>query len=198
MKEKVLILYSGGADSRLMLELAYMFEMEPFCLLIDYNQLHKEELTFAKTQLEELQVPMTNVSLSGLCLDSALTGDGEKGRFQGVSEWHVPGRNTLFAGIALSVAENLGCSVVWNGADFSDRLNKFIDCYQDYVVAVNDVYKLGASYAIRYETPLAGMTKDMVMGLLKFRGIDRTEIFSGYGELEHQCQKGDHCGSCGI
>ena len=41
----LVILFSGGADSVLMLEMALELEMSPFCVLIDYEQLHIEELT---------------------------------------------------------------------------------------------------------------------------------------------------------
>jgi len=187
-REKVLILYSGGADSRLMLEMAKDLGLDIHCLLIDYGQLHLKELVFAREQIRHINCPVQvhEVSLDGLNLESALTGTGEQGVYgdkDKISIWHVPGRNSLFAGIALSVAENNGCSVVWHGADFSDRLHLFPDCYQDYVVAVADMYKFGASYLIRYEAPLMGMTKEVIMGLLNSRGITQDQLHSGYGDI---------------
>jgi len=205
MKEKVLILYSGGADSRLMVHMAQQSQMEIHCLLIDYGQLHVDELDYAEMQLRRIKedqydLTWSRVRVGGLELDSALTGSGRQGRFgneEDISIWHVPGRNTMFAGIALSVAENLGCNVVWIGADFSDRLGNFIDCAQDFVVTMDLLYSYGASYEIRFEAPLMGMTKEFIKNLLKQLGLD-ADIYSGYGHIrEHSC-KGENCGSCGI
>ena len=208
MSEKVLILYSGGADSRLMLEMAINQNMTIHCLLIDYGQLHKEELTFAVKQLNRLidqghPITYSRVNVDGLDLNSALTGDGKQGRFgdpDDISIWHVPGRNTMFAGIALSVAENIGCSVVWLGADYSDRLNNFVDCTQEFVVTMNKLYSVATTYPIRFEAPLMGMSKELILTLLKSNGVTEDDLFSGYGEIQEDvCKhKGEKCGCCGI
>lgn len=193
--EKILILYSGGADSRLMLELAMDLKHEIHCLLIDYGQIHKNELEVAKDQLDQVKCGTYwhEVKLDGLELESALTGKGLQGNYgpkDKISIWHVPGRNSMFAGIALSVAENNGCTRVWHGADFSDRLNLFPDCYQDYVVAVNEMYKLGASYPIIYEAPLLGMSKELILGILESRGITQDQLYSGYGDIKEDTNEG--------
>jgi len=190
LKEDVrdlLILYSGGADSRLMLEIAFRTNRKPYCLLIDYGQLHKEELDFAVNQLDKLKVPWQLVSVSGLLYDSALTGSGEQGTFGSkdeISIFHVPGRNTMFAGIALGVAENKRISEIWHGADFSDRLNLFPDCYQEYAVKLNELFAIAGPSPIKYLVPLAGMTKEMILDLLKAYGVNLATIFSGYGEIQ--------------
>jgi 7-cyano-7-deazaguanine synthase len=102
----VVILFSGGADSVLLLEIAKKLGLRPFCLLIDYGQKHIEELTFAINYLGEAKVNWQVVKITGLNVDSGLTGDGEKGRYEGVSVYHVPGRNTIFLSLAFSVAES--------------------------------------------------------------------------------------------
>ncbi len=180
----VVILYSGGADSRLMLEFAKMSNKIPYCLMIDYFQLHNEELEFAKKQLEKQKIDYKIVSISGLNFNSGLTGSGEKGRWKNVNEWHVPGRNTIFLGIALGVAEDIGATEIWNGADWSDRLNQFPDCYQEYIVAANNLTQLAGPYPIKYLAPLQGMSKEMILSMLKNLGINKNEIFTGYGNLE--------------
>jgi len=183
----LLILYSGGADSRLMLEIALRLGRKPHCLLIHYGQLHKEELDFAINQLDKLKVPWQMVTVQGLLYESALTGSGEQGTFgdkDEISIWHVPGRNTMFAGIALGIAENKRIDEIWHGADFSDRLNLFPDCYQEYVVKVNELFAIAGPKPIKYMAPLAGMTKEMIIGLLKEYEISEHEIFSGYGDIQ--------------
>jgi len=192
MKEDVrdlLILYSGGADSRLMLELALRTHRKPYCLLIQYGQLIDEELMFAAKQLTKLKVPYHTVQINGLQFESGLTGRGKQGTFGRPDEiniFYVPGRNTMFAGIALGVAENKRIDEIWHGADFSDRLNLFPDCYQEYVVKVNELFAIAGPRPVKYMAPLSGMTKDMILGLLKEYGVSEDEIFSGYGDIQPQ------------
>ena len=179
--EDVVILFSGGADSFLLLELAKKINLKPYCLLIDYGQLHIEELDFAQKYLTEQNIKYQVVGITGLNIDSGLTGDGEKGKYEGVSIYHVPGRNTIFLSLAFSVAESKGISEVWYGPDFCDRVALFPDCYQDYVVKMNEVFKIAGSKPITLSAPLLGFTKEMVLRTLDSFGVDRSKLFSGYG-----------------
>lgn len=179
--ENVVILFSGGADSVLLLEMAKRVGLNPFCLMIDYGQKHVEELDFAQKYLTEANIRSQVVKITGLNVDSGLTGDGEKGRYEGVSIYHVPGRNTIFLSLAFSVAESRGIPEIWYGPDFSDRLGLFPDCYQDYVVKMNEVFKVAGSKEIIVYAPLLGLTKEMVLKMLDSFGIDRSKLFSGYG-----------------
>lgn len=181
--EKILILYSGGADSRLMLEFANKICLSPYCLLIDYGQLHKEELLVAKTQLEELDLPYQIVNISNLNINSGLTGDGIKNDIGKVHEMHVAGRNSMFLSIAFSIAESKGINTIWIGCDWSDRLNLFPDCYQEYLIKINETFKIAGPKPIKVEAPLMGLTKENVLRLLKSFGVEEKEIFSGYGDL---------------
>ena len=49
----LVVLYSGGADSTLLLNLAKSVKREPLALMIDYNQLHGDELFHAKKYVEK-------------------------------------------------------------------------------------------------------------------------------------------------
>jgi len=179
--ENVVILFSGGADSVLLLEMAKRVGLKPFCLMIDYGQKHLEELSFALKYLTEANIRSQVVKITGLNVDSGLTGDGEKGRYEGVSIYHVPGRNSIFLSLAFSVAESRGISEIWYGPDFSDRIGLFPDCYQDYVVKINELFKVAGSKPIAVYAPLLGLTKEMVLKMLDSFGVDRSKLFSGYG-----------------
>lgn len=182
--ERILILYSGGADSRLLLEFANLSKKDPYCLLIDYNQLHKEELEFAKKQLKEKDISFNVVKVDGLNLTSGLTGDGTQGRFgEDVSIWHVPGRNTMFLGLALSIAENLGIGEIWYGADWSDREGLFPDCMQEYVYRMNEVFQIAGPSPVKVRAPLLGFDKNTILTMLNSFGVKESEIFSGYGTI---------------
>ena len=183
MNPDLVILFSGGADSILMLEFAKSMKRIPHCVLISYEQLHKEELDFAFQYCTKNEISFQIVNLQGLNFQSALTGEGEKGRFEGVSEYNVPARNTIFLSIASGIAENMGIHEVWLGADMSDREHLFPDCYQDYIIKMNELLKLGLATDVKVNAPLLGFTKEMVLEMLeKQYNVKKEDMYSGYGE----------------
>lgn len=187
--ERVLILYSGGSDSRLLLEFAKRTNCEIGCVLVDYSQLHVKELEVAKEQLKGLNdlsnqsINVYEVNISGLNVDSALTGNGEKGKFEGVHSHHVPGRNSMFLSIAFSIAESKGYDKIWIGCDWSDRINLFPDCYQEFLVKMRETFKIAGVKPIELEAPLMGISKELVFKLLDSYDIDLKSLYSGYGEF---------------
>lgn len=181
----VVILYSGGADSRLMLELAKGLNREIFCLLIEYGQKHRDELVYAEEQLKKEGVEYQNISLIGFEVRSALT--SEAIAYEGVSDWYVPSRNLIFVSLAASYAESKGFEEIWYGANYSDRVNLFPDCYQEWVVKVNETLKINASRPIKLVAPLLGFTKNMILEYLeKVYNVKKNQLFSGYGGLENE------------
>lgn len=180
-KVDLVMLYSGGADSLLMLKLAHMAGKTPYCVLIYYGQRHVEELEYAKKQLMNEGVPWQVVSVNDLNVDSGLTGDCKESRWETVNEMNVPGRNTIFIGLAISIAENMDVDEVWYGADYSDRINLFPDCYQDYVVKMNEVLAIAGVNPIKLVAPLLGMPKELILDMLQYQfGIDKNDMHSGY------------------
>jgi len=183
VKHDVVILFSGGADSILMLEMAKDFNKSPFCVLIDYQQLHIQELECAEAYLKKDDIPYRVVKLHDLKIESGLTGAGNKARFEGVHEMHVPSRNLMFVGIAASIAEDMGCKTIWYGADYSDYVNRFPDCMQKWFGAVNNVLQINGPEPMTLEAPLAGLTKETIIDALFAKGITEKDMFSGYGDL---------------
>ena len=196
MKERkpdIVMLYSGGADSLLMLKIALMAGKTPHCLMIDYGQSHIGELDFARKQVEEADVSWQVITVKDLNVDSGLTGDMEEARWDNVNEMNVPGRNTIFIGLAISVAENMDIDEVWYGPDHSDRINLFPDCYQEYVVKMNEVLAISGVRPITLVAPLLGMTKELILDILSSHfGYQEADMHSGY---DAPCDCGDDC-SC--
>ncbi len=184
-KEKydLVVLFSGGADSFLMLEYAKDLGKTPFCVLIDYQQLHQKELDIAVDYLAINNIQWKTIQLYGLGINSGLTGNGVKGTYEGVHEMHVPSRNLMFVAIAASIAEDMGVNTIWYGADWSDYINDFPDCKQEWFGRLNKVLEINGPKQIRLEAPLSGLTKEAVLKILEIKGIDKKQIFSGYGEL---------------
>ena len=184
MKDKeVIILFSGGFDSTLLLEMALSIGMRPHCLLIDYGQVHKQELTFAVKSCEHHKVTYEIIKIN-LKVKSKLT-DGVE-QYEGVSEWHVPARNGIFVMLAASIAESMGVDLIWYGANYPDREARFPDCYQEWVYSMNQLLQKNGSRTIVLEAPLLGMSKELIKGLAtELFNITDKIVFSGYGEKEN-------------
>ena len=189
MNSDIVMLYSGGADSRLMLHWAIELGRKPHCILIDYGQKHIQELEYAISQLDDFDVPYQIVKIDGLCIDSGLTGSLQESRWDNVHSANVPGRNTIFISIAYSIAENLGIDEIWFGPDYSDRINLFPDCYQEYVVAMNKILEIAPVKPIKLVAPLLGWSKEMILEYLKINGIQLDEVYSGYAPPVNNIEK---------
>jgi len=178
------ILFSGGADSHLILNLAMSIKKRVYCVLIDYNQKHIEELEYATNYLDVLGVPYQIIKISGYDVDSGLTGNGVQGTYKGVSVYNVPARNSIFLTIAAGIAENIGATEIWIGCDMSDYYGEFPDCKQDYIGKMNDVFKIAFSYPISIEAPLLGWTKTMIVDYLdKIYHLKKKDMYVGYREF---------------
>lgn len=181
--EKVLILFSGGADSMYMFHLAKQMGYTPMCVLFDYGQLHIEELEVAIGYLNSVDADYNVVKIGGLNLNSGLTGDGVKNSTGVVHEMHVPMRNTMFLSLACSIAESEDIKKVWIGCDMDDRYHLFPDCYQEYIVGFNEMLKFAGPKEIIVEAPVLGMSKENVLRYLTSMGLTPDSYFSGYGDL---------------
>ena len=182
--EDLVILYSGGADSTLLLRMAESMGKKPFALMIDYGQLHIKELEFAKKYVESRNIANMTIKISGFDVNSALTGSGEKGLYQGVDIHNVPARNSIMLSIAAGIAESKKISEVWIGCNWEDREHLFPDCYQEYLFNLNKVFEIAFSYPIKVYAPLLGMQKYMIKDLFSIFNIKEDEIYSGYGEFK--------------
>lgn len=180
IKEDLVILYSGGLDSTLLLRMATAIGHRPRALLIDYGQRHKHELKVAIRICIDWKIPYEMAQVNLPEVDSALTGRQIPNLYRGVSEWHVPGRNLIFLGLATSMAEARGINKIWFGPNYEDRIANFPDCTQEWVHSMNQVLAKTASFPIELEAPLLGMRKTTIQALAAHFGIDKEQVHSGY------------------
>lgn len=180
----LIILFSGGADSLLMLKLAKMAGKVPHCLMIDYGQKHVEELEFAKAQLDKEDITWQIVKLVDYNVESGLTGNATKGLYDGVSIYNVPARNSIMLAIAAGISESMKLNEIWIGCDMSDYYGQFPDCKQEYIGRMNEVFKIAFSYPIYIHAPLMGLTKETILQILEHQfEITEKNMYSGYGEF---------------
>jgi 7-cyano-7-deazaguanine synthase len=185
-KEDLVVLFSGGADSTLLLKLAEKLGKKVFALMIDYGQLHKAELEYAKKYLDNHKINNMTVTISGYDVNSGLTGSGEKGLYEGVDIHNVPTRNSIFLSLAYGISESKGIQEIWYGANWEDYDHLFPDCTQEYIGRMNKVLEIAGVKPIKIYAPLLGMEKYMIKDLLrKEYGIDASkDLYSGYGEFK--------------
>jgi 7-cyano-7-deazaguanine synthase len=179
MSKKLILLYSGGRDSTLLLRLAKQFGYDPYCLLFDYGQKHIAELQMAEDMCNKEKVEYSVLRIPTFVSSRLTFGEDQ---YENVSPWHVPSRNLIFISYASSIAENKRIDLIWFGANYEDRENLFPDCYQEWVYKLNNLLAVNGSSMIRVEAPLLGMSKDTIKSLCKVFEINDNEIFSGYGE----------------
>jgi len=184
--EKILILFSGGADSVLMAEMARDFGFKRHLFFIDYGQAHlRQEIRAAKNYAKTHLLSHERISFFKITMPcvSALLNPSLKKRYPNVNPFHVPGRNLILVAYAASFAESTGeFDSIWFGGDKSDAENNFPDCRPEWVGEVNDVLKLnGSDPFLTIKAPLLHCTKDTILKNLKERKIPTNCFFSGYG-----------------
>jgi len=178
--KKVILLFSGGRDSTLLLKIAKNLGYELHCVLFDYAQTHSQELEFAKQQCQKEQVSFDLITLS-LPIQSNLL--SQEQTYEGVSEYHVPSRNAIFTTIASGIAETKGYDTIWIGANYEDREDLFPDCYQEWIFQMNKLLQINGSTEIRIEAPLLGMSSKIITDISEnLYNIKQKQIFSGYGK----------------
>ncbi len=181
-RKKIIILFSGGYDSTLLVLFAMHLNYDVTCILYDYGQKHKEELIVARKFCKQHNLDY-RILIIPITVPSKLT-KGER-RYAGVSEWHVPARNLTFMSFAIGIAESLDINLIWYGANYQDRVNLFPDCYQEWVYQLNKLLEVNGSSQIVVEAPLLGMTKETIesFGTKNFK-LNKEQTFSGYGTIK--------------
>ncbi len=192
MQKGVLVLFSGGADSRLLAEWAAdrvsLGQFEKMGLVAyTYGQCHKGEMEAVRRSAVDYVdkgASLFPVDLKGAFdkIESPLLRGSLSGQvYEGVHPCHVPARNMVFVSVASGIAESYGYDQIWMGADMSDYQNSFPDCTQMWVNRMDAVTREGCSYPIGVQAPLLGWLKEDVVRALEARGVDLSTVYSGYG-----------------
>ena len=204
MREKAVVLLSGGMDSATALAIARADGFEAIAVTFDYGQRHRKEVEAAKRIARHFRVREHRVITLDLAQigGSALTDEGiaipenrsmaEIG--QGIPPTYVPARNTILLAYALGVAEVSGARAIYAGANHLDA-SGYPDCRPEYYRAFQDVARLGTKRGvegdvIEIRTPLIAMTKADIVR----KGTDLGVPF----ELTWSCYHGraKACGVC--
>lgn len=201
MKRKVVIAFSGGADSSVLLFLAASRGYDEIhTISFDYGQRHKREIDCIPLQIENLLSHYPNIKVTNKVLDvsylkvisptSSLTNleiDNPNiskiaGDAQPVS--YVPFRNQMFLTICCSYAESVKTSTVWYGAAEIDSAAGYWDGSIEFVNRFNDLIKLNRTHEITITAPLLTMSKkDIILKGIEL-GVKFQDTWTCYSSRE--------------
>jgi 7-cyano-7-deazaguanine synthase len=201
MSKKLVLAFSGGMDSSVLLHLAIRNGYkEIYTLSFDYGQRHKRELECVKQQLEELRGLYSNVMTYRKVIDvsyikdiapvSSLTNNDIAtpnikdiaGEAQPKS--YVPYRNMMFLSIACSYAEANGIDKVWYGAAQADSLAGYWDGDTNFVNSMNVVVGLNRQHKISIEAPLLDKSKADIVKIGVEMGVNFANTWTCYSQRD--------------
>ena len=202
---KAVVLLSGGIDSSTTLYEARSRGYRCHCLIVDYGQRHRKEVHAAQRIARAAGCPAHLLSLRLPWGGSALT-DRQirvpKNRSlaaigRGIPSTYVPARNTIFLGLAASLAETLGASAIFIGANAIDY-SGYPDCRPAYYERFDQVIRRGTRAGaegrpFRIVTPLIRKTKAQILRLGKRLQVPYHLTWSCYLGKARPCGRCDSC-----
>jgi len=208
MKEKALILFSGGVDSTTVLYWAKVNFSAVLPVIIDYSQKHSIEVDHALkiAAMNKMEALLIRFPLKGI-LGSALLNEQQPipeslaaaKDERGIPETYVPFRNGIFLSLAAGIAETRGIRHILTGfnlidtPDYPDTTSTFAGKMEAAINEGTTASITGDRY--RIHTPLADKTKKDIIKLGLELGADYSYSISCYRGKEMPCLK---CPSCDI
>jgi 7-cyano-7-deazaguanine synthase len=206
VKQKAVVLLSGGLDSATCLAIAQAQGFECHALSFRYGQRHEQELICAKTIAERQRVKNHVIAQIDLRTfgGSALTGDIAVPKHRSADEMtneipvtYVPARNTIFLSFALAFAEVSRASDIFIGVNALDY-SGYPDCRPEYIAAYETMANLATKAGVeggqklKIHTPLIAMTKGEIIAIGLKLGVDYSITSTCYDPSPD----GLACGEC--
>ncbi|MDJ0725940.1 MAG: 7-cyano-7-deazaguanine synthase QueC [Prochloraceae cyanobacterium] len=204
MKPRAVVLLSGGLDSATTAAIAIADGYEAIALSFRYGQRHQREIEAAIKIAKSLGIQehfISDVNLSewgGSALtDSAVDvpQDGVKPDIIPVT--YVPGRNTVFIAIALSLAEAKNAAAIYLGINAVDY-SGYPDCRPEYLAAYQKLANLASKVGIEGNAPqlIAPLVNDSKLDIVRRAvslGVAIEDTWSCYRGEEKPCGLCDSC-----
>ena len=202
--KKAVVLLSGGLDSATTAAIAIAEGYEAIALSFRYGQRHEKELQAAAQIVKALDIQqhqIIDVNLSqwgGSSLtDSSMEIPKEGVQTDIIPSTYVPGRNTVFIAIALSLAEATGASAIYLGINAVDY-SGYPDCRPEYLAAYQKLANLSSKTAIEGNTIqlIAPLVKDTKVDIVKRAlslGVPIEQTWSCYQGGDRPCGVCDSC-----
>lgn len=206
MATKAIILFSGGADSTVILALALSKGLECIALSFDYGQRHRCELKAAakiagyyKVKHQIVKIDSQTFRKSSL-VDEHLQAPHhrtlEEMAANGIPNTYVPARNTLFLSYGLALSEIYEAQEIHFGPNALDG-PCYPDCRPNYIAAFQLVSNSATKQAVEtggptIVTPLISMNKEEIFKLGRALKAPLELTWSCYEPTVEE----QPCGSC--
>tara|TARA_B100000700_G_scaffold230326_1_gene254676 strand:- start:138 stop:812 length:675 start_codon:yes stop_codon:yes gene_type:complete len=197
-------LLSGGLDSATATAIAQEANHKVIGLSFDYGQRHKRELKAAcklAKHLNLMEHQIINVDLSSWG-GSSLTDLNQKLHTNGIIKGvipntYVPGRNTVFIALGLSLAEARGAKCLVLGINAMDY-SGYPDCRPDYIEAYQNLANLSSKIGrkgngVKLWAPLIKWQKTKIVEEALRLNIPIEDTWSCYNGKEKPCGLCDSC-----
>jgi len=204
IEKRTIALLSGGIDSATAACIAIEAGETVIGLSFDYGQRHLKELKAAEALAEDLHLEdhlTIKIDLSSWG-GSSLTDKSKTIPTQGIKKniipnTYVPGRNTIFVAIGLSLAEARGAKKIALGINAMDY-SGYPDCRPDYLEAYQELANLSSKVGregngIKLWAPLLDWEKTKIFNEALRLKIPIEKTWSCYQGGIKPCGKCDSC-----
>jgi 7-cyano-7-deazaguanine synthase len=201
---KAVVLLSGGLDSATTTAIAIAEGYEVIALSFRYGQRHYKELEAAKKIAQALNIKehfIMDVNLSqwgGSSLtDESMTIPQDGVQPNVIPSTYVPGRNTVFIAIALSLAEAKNAQAIYLGINAVDY-SGYPDCRPEYLQTFQQLANLSSKAGIEGKAPklIAPLVHDSKADIVRRAlelNVPITDTWSCYQGGETPCGLCDSC-----
>lgn len=202
--KKAVVLLSGGLDSATSAAQAIADGYEAIALSLNYGQRHDRELRAAQAIAQALGIRehyTLDVNLAqwgGSALtDSSMAVPTEGLQPNVIPSTYVPGRNTVFIAIALSLAEAKQADAIYLGINAVDY-SGYPDCRPDYLAAFTQLAQLSSKAGLEGHAPqlVAPLVLDSKVDIVRRAvnlGVPIEQTWSCYQGGETPCGVCDSC-----
>ena len=209
MKNKAVVLLSGGLDSTTTLAIAKNQGFEVYALSFDYGQRHRAELDRAKIiaqkfEVVDHQIVVINLrQFGGSALTDSIdvpTNRDEKEMSSEIPITYVPARNTIFLSFCLAYAEVKKARNIFLGVNAVDY-SGYPDCRPKFIAVFETLANLATKAGVegieklKIHTPLIQLSKaDIIRKGIELE-VDYSLTLSCYnlGEEDTACGICDSC-----
>lgn len=204
MREKIVLIYSGGMDSFTLLHDLIHQDYDVRALSVNYGQRHGKELRIAAAVCAELGIPHSILPMSiigTLGVHSALTNaaliDVPEGHYEEESmrATVVPGRNLLLLTLAYMQAAAVGARKVAYAAHAGDH-HIYPDCRPEFIHGLTELFELmedDLTKQIEVCAPYSRLNKGEILSRGIDLGLDYAKTWTCYKGEDLPCGR---CGAC--
>ncbi|HEY4674631.1 MAG TPA: 7-cyano-7-deazaguanine synthase QueC [Candidatus Bathyarchaeia archaeon] len=196
MKEKCVVVLSGGPDSATVAYWAKKQGYDLSAITFKYGQIAMKETESAQKIAEKLGSPIKIIDLStlkevfgevtSLCnADIPMTSSFSQPII-------VPFRNGIFLSVAVAYAISIGAASIFYGAQGSDE-PFYPDCRKEFYKHFEGTARLGTETKISIEAPFSNLSKSGIIKLGAELGVPFNLTWSCYLDGEKHCGKCESC-----